>query len=66
MDLSQVEKVIRDRIVELKDLEAREHMLRVRTSLQDKRDELEGLLLRLRAMAAISGVVPAKASSRSP
>lgn len=55
MELPQVEKVIRDRIDELKDLEAREHMLRARTSLQDKRDELEALLLRLRAMAVLSG-----------
>lgn len=55
MELSQVEKVIRDRIGELKELEAREHMLRVRTSLQDKRDELEALLLRLRGMAVLNG-----------
>lgn len=55
MDLSQVEKIIQDRISELKDQEAREHMLRARTSLQDKRDELEGLLIRIRAMAAVSG-----------
>lgn len=53
MDLPQVEKIIRDRITELKGLETQEHMLRARTSLQDKRDELEGLLLRLRAMASV-------------
>jgi hypothetical protein len=53
MELAQIEKIIRDRIDELKSLEKTEHMVRVRISLQDKRDELETLLIRIRTMAAV-------------
>jgi len=53
MDLADIEKIIQDRVQELRTLERAEHMLRVRTSLQDKRDELETLLLRIRAVAIL-------------
>lgn len=48
MDQSQIEKVILSRIQELRRLEAIEHQRAMKVSYQDKRDELEVLLLRIR------------------
>lgn len=54
MSQAQIEKIIQDRIDELRTLEKAEHMVRAKTSLQDKRDELENLLLKIRALASVS------------
>lgn len=64
MDLVQIERIIRDRINELRALESTESKvrtpakMRAAISLQDKRDELESLLLRIRAMAILEGAPP--------
>ncbi len=64
MDLAQIEKIIRDRIEEIRVLEKTDYKVRTPAkmraliSLQDKRDELEGLLLRIRAMASIVNGAP--------
>jgi hypothetical protein len=65
MELAQIEKIIRDRIDELRSLEKTEDKvrtpakLRALISLQDKRDELESLLLRIRGMTLLNGTPPA-------
>lgn len=59
MDQAQIETIIRDRIEELRALELTEHMHRLRLSLIDKRDELEALLLRIRALSTMQSRPPA-------
>jgi len=53
MDQDQIETIIRDRIGELRQLEksARPRLLAI--SYQDKRDELEALLLRIHGLSAM-------------
>jgi hypothetical protein len=67
MDQSQIEKIIRERIDELRSLEstARHRSL---ISYQDKRDELEALLLRIHGSAFLSmtyGSAPEQGSTQS-
>lgn len=50
MDQGEIEAIIVDRINELRALEQSEHLHRLRIPFQDKRDELENLLLRIHAM----------------
>lgn len=47
-----IETIVRDRISELQQLERSERSARMRVSYQDKRDELETLLLRIKILAS--------------
>jgi DNA-binding TFAR19-related protein (PDSD5 family) len=53
MDQAEIERVINDRIKELLALERAERLNRLRVSFQDKRDELENLIIRIRAMGSL-------------
>ncbi len=46
-----IETIVRDRISELEKLEQSERSPRMRVSYQDKRDELQTLLLRFKMLA---------------
>lgn len=52
MDLSQLDKIINERIVELRQLESNARHRSLQISYQDKRDELEALLLRIHGVFA--------------
>jgi len=52
MNQEQIEIIIRERIEELRRLEQSARHRSHETSYQDKRDELEALLLRIHGMAA--------------
>ena len=56
MNQDEIETIIQHRIQELRDLEAGEHLLRAKTTFQDKRDELEALLIRIHALAGLRAV----------
>lgn len=57
MDQTQIEAVINDRIEELRRLEAGASRAS-KVSYQDKRDELEALLFRLRGLAVAMRLAP--------
>lgn len=54
----QIEAVIGARIEELRLLEVGERSARMRTSYQDKRDELEALLLRIMGLGSVAEQAP--------
>lgn len=54
MDQSQIETIIRERIEELRRLEQGARHRSQEISYQDKRDELEALLLRIHGIAAVT------------
>lgn len=51
MDQNQLEKIIKERIEELRQLEKSARHRSLEVSYQDKRDELEALLFRIHGMA---------------
>jgi hypothetical protein len=53
MNQTQIETIIRSRIAELQQFELDEHIGNKKVSYQDKRDELEAILLRIRCLAAV-------------
>jgi hypothetical protein len=54
MDQDQIEGIIRDRIGELQQLERSARPRSMAISYQDKRDELEALLLRIHGLSSMS------------
>lgn len=53
-----IERIVRDRISELEELERSERSSRMKISYQDKRDELQTLLLRFKMLATPQGSDP--------
>jgi hypothetical protein len=55
MDQSQIETIILERIEELQRHEIGARLRCMKVSYQDKRDELEALLLRIHGLAMVEG-----------